>query len=195
MNDHDFVTILAHFWFPMLLARGSPFPRNLCPRLVFIDTRKVIEKRMKRNRMILIAMAALAAGMAFAQTTATPAASGQSGLKLRAAVRQRILKKLNLTADQKTQAKAILQQARTAAAPLRTQLQTNREALAAAVKSNDTGQIQSLAAAQGSLQGQVLAIRSAANAKFYALLTPDQQTLLAQMQAKAKGLKQQLKEF
>lgn len=148
---------------------------------------------MKRNPLVLVAIAALAAGMAFAQTAATPAASGQGGLKLRAAVRQRIMKELNLTADQKTQAKAIMQQAKTAAAPLRTQLQANQEALAAAVKSNDTAQIQSLAAAQGALRGQALAIRSAANAKFYALLTPDQQTMFTQLQQKAKGLLQQLK--
>jgi len=138
-------------------------------------------------------MAALAAGMAFAQTTTTPAATGQGGLKLRAAVRQRIIKKLNLTADQKTQVKTIMQQAKTASEPLRTQMQTNRQALTAAVQSNNAAQIQSLAAAQGVLQGQVLAIRSAANAKFYALLTPDQQTLLTQVQEKAKGLMQQLK--
>jgi Spy/CpxP family protein refolding chaperone len=140
-------------------------------------------------------MAALAAGMAFAQTATAPAATGQGGLKLRAGVRQRIIKKLNLTADQKTQAKAIRQQAKTAAEPLRTQLQANRQALAAAVKSDNTAQIQSLAAAQGALQGQELAIRSAANAKFYALLTPDQQASLTQMEEKLKGLRQQLKEF
>ena len=149
---------------------------------------------MKRSPTILVAIAALAAGMAFAQTAAA-ATTGQGGLKLRAAVRQRIIKKLNLTADQKTQAKAIGQQAKTATEPLRTQLQANRQALTAAMKSNNTAQIQSLAAAQGSLQGQVLAIHSAANAKFYALLTPDQQASLTQMQEKVKGLRQQLKEF
>jgi Spy/CpxP family protein refolding chaperone len=73
-------------------------------------------------------------------------------------------------------------------------LQANRQALAA-VKSDNTAQIQSLAAAQGALQGQELAIRSAANAKFYALLTPDQQASLTQMEEKLKGLRQQLKDF
>lgn len=150
---------------------------------------------MRRHPIALAMVAALTAGMAFAQTAAAPAATGQAGLKLRAAVRQRILKKLNLTDAQKTQAKAILQQAKTAAQPLRTQLQANRQALAAAVKNNDAAQIQSLATSQGSLQGQVLALRSAANAKFYALLTPDQQTSLTQMQEKAKALAQQLKAF
>jgi Spy/CpxP family protein refolding chaperone len=148
---------------------------------------------MKRNPITIAAVAMLAAGMAFAQTAATPASPIQSGLKLRAAVRQRILKNLNLTAAQKAQAKDIMQQTKTAAQPLRAQLQANRQSLAAAVKSNDTAQIQSLAAAQGALQGQILAIQSAGEAKFYAILTPDQQTALGQMQEKLKQLRQQLK--
>ena len=128
--------------------------------------------------------------MAVAQTAATPA---NPGIGVRAAVRQRILKKLNLTDAQKAQAKEITQQAKTAAQPLRQQLQQNRQSLAAAVQSNDTAQIQSLAAAQGALRGQVLAIRSGAQAKFFAILTPDQKTLFGQMQDKIKQLRQQLK--
>jgi hypothetical protein len=38
----------------------------------------------------------------------------------------------------------------------------------------------------GSLQGQVLAIRSAGMAQFYALLTPDQKTKAADFQQKAR---------
>jgi Spy/CpxP family protein refolding chaperone len=144
---------------------------------------------MKRNLISILTVIVLAAGVALAQNAAAP----NKPANLRAAVRQRIMAKLNLTADQKTQFKSIMQQAKTAAEPIRTQLQQNRQALAAAVKSNNTAQIQSLAAAQGALQGQALAIRSAANAKFYALLTPDQQTQLAQMQDKVKTLLQQLK--
>ncbi len=144
---------------------------------------------MKRSSITILTLAALAAGIAFAQTAAAPAKPAN----LRAAVRQRVLARLNLTADQKTQFKTIMQQAKTGVQPLRTELQQNREAMAAAVKSNNTAQIQSLAAAQGALRGQVLAIRSQANAKFYAVLTPDQQTQLDQMRAKAKGLLQQLK--
>jgi Spy/CpxP family protein refolding chaperone len=131
--------------------------------------------------------------MVFAQTSAAPAKPAQAGLKLRAAVRQRILKNLNLTDSQKTQAKAIMQAAKTAAEPIRTQLQQNRQALTAAIKSNDAAQIQSLAAAQGALQGQVLAIRSGAQAKFWALLTPDQQASYVQMRQKIQQLVKQLK--
>ena len=145
---------------------------------------------MKRNLVTILTVAALAAGMAVAQTAATPA---NPGIGVRAAVRQRILKKLNLTDAQKAQAKEITQQAKTAAQPLRQQLQQNRQSLAAAVQSNDTAQIQSLAAAQGALRGQVLAIRSGAQAKFFAILTPDQQATAAQMQQKVQQLLQGLK--
>ena len=86
-----------------------------------------------------------------------------------------------------------MQQARTAAQPVRQQLQQGRQSLATAVKNNDTVQIQSLAAAQGALQGQALAIQSAAKAKFYAILTPDQKTKLDQMQGKLQQLRQQLR--
>jgi Spy/CpxP family protein refolding chaperone len=143
---------------------------------------------MKLHLTAIATVAALAAGMAFAQTAAAPAS-----LNLRAAVRQRMLKKLNLTDAQKAQAKTIRQQARTAAEPLREQLQQNRQSLAAAIASNDAAQIQSLAAAQGALHGQVLAIRAAAQAKFYAILTPDQQAAAAQMQQKMQQLLQGLK--
>ena len=139
---------------------------------------------MKRNLVTILTVAALAAGMAVAQTAATPA---NPGIGVRAAVRQRILKKLNLTDAQKAQAKEITQQAKTAAQPLRQQLQQNRQSLAAAVQSNDTAQIQSLAAAQGALRGQVLAIRSGAQAKFFAILTPDQKTQWSKLVANWKA--------
>ena len=72
-------------------------------------------------------------------------------------------------------------------------MQQSRQSLATAVKNNDTVQIQSLAAAQGALQGQALAIQSAAKAKFYAILTPEQKTKAEQRQQKIKQLRQQIK--
>ena len=52
---------------------------------------------------------------------------------------------------------------------------------AAAVKGNDVAQIHSLAAQQGNLRGQLLAMRSEAMAKFYATLTPEQKSKADQM--------------
>jgi Spy/CpxP family protein refolding chaperone len=117
---------------------------------------------MKLTIARFAAVAALAAGMAFAQTPAAP-----------------------LTPAQKEQARAIRQQARQTAEPLEQQLKTKREALAAAVKANDVAQIHSLAAQCGQLQGQLLGIRSEARAKVYSTLTPEQK-------AKADRVRQRL---
>ncbi len=100
--------------------------------------------------------------------------------------RPRMMQSLNLTEDQKTQAKAIFQQARQNSQPIVQELKQNREALAAAVKANDTAQIQSLSAKQGSLRGQLLTIHSEAMAKFYGTLTPDQKAKADQMQQRVR---------
>jgi len=146
---------------------------------------------MKRHLIEIATVAALAAGLAFGQAAATPTKPAQLG----AALRQRMLKNLNLTADQKAQAKQIRQATRTAVQPIRQQLLAGRQALTAAVKSGDAAQIQTLSTAQGALQGQALAIRSAGMAKFYAILTPDQKTKAEQMRQKSQQLIQQLKEL
>jgi hypothetical protein len=52
--------------------------------------------------------------------------------------------------------------------------------LLAAVKNNATSVIDQLSSAIGTLNGQVLAIQSKADAAFYAILTSDQQTKLDQ---------------
>jgi len=140
-------------------------------------------------------IAAMAAGLTFAQTTA-PAApaqpqSGKTHAGMRGAMRQRMMQRLNLTDAQKTQAKAIFQQAKQNAAPLREQLKQNRAALSAAVKANDVAQIHSLSLQRGNLEGQMLGIRSEAQAKFYANLTPDQRAKADQMRQNFKAHMQQ----
>jgi Spy/CpxP family protein refolding chaperone len=133
--------------------------------------------------------AALAAGMAFAQAPAPATAPQDAPAKAmnpRGVMRHRMLKALNLTAAQKQQAKTIFQQTKQNVAPIAQQAMQNREALAAAVKANDAAQIQQLSAQQGNLQGQVLAMRSASMAKFYATLTPDQRAKADQMQQRMK---------
>lgn len=129
---------------------------------------------MKQQLTKFATVAALAAGMAVAQTPTPAPEAPAAKAHPRAAMRQRLAQALNLTDAQKEQAKAIFQEARQTAQPLRQQLKDNQQALSAAVKANDAAQIQQLSGTQGNLRGQVLAIRSGAMAKFYALLTPDQ---------------------
>ena len=138
-------------------------------------------------------IATLAAGMALAQTPAAPvqANPGKARAAMKQAVRKRMMKALNLTDSQKQQAKTIRQQAKQNAEPLRAQLKQNRAALAAAVKANDVAQIHSLSIQRGNLEGQMLGIRSEAQAKFYAGLTPEQKAKADQMRAEFKTRMQQ----
>lgn len=142
---------------------------------------------MKQEFVRFATVAALAAGMALAQTTPAPGSAqpqqGQSGRAWagRRAMHRRMMQALNLTDTQKQQAKQIFQQAKQNAQPLRDQLKQNRQALAAAVKSDDVGQIHSLSAQRGTLEGQLTGIRSEAMANFYKTLTPDQKAKADQM--------------
>ncbi len=146
---------------------------------------------MKRNIVKFASAAALAAGMAFAQAPATQTPPAKPGVMQHRALRQRMMKNLNLTDAQKQQAKGIFQQAKQTAKPLRDQLKQDRQALATAVKNNDTTQISQLSATMGNLQGQLTAIRSDAAAKFYSILTPAQKTQADQMHQKARQFFQQ----
>jgi Spy/CpxP family protein refolding chaperone len=89
---------------------------------------------------------------------------------------------LNLTAAQQAQEKSIFQEARQSGHPLRQQLRQTRQSLRAAVQANNAAQIQQLAKAEGGEVGQLTAIRSAAMAKVYQILTPDQQQKLTALQ-------------
>jgi Spy/CpxP family protein refolding chaperone len=121
---------------------------------------------MKRT-MTIIAAGALAAGMIFAQGQANQ-------VKHRAMARQKFAEALNLTDAQKAQEKAIFGQAKQAAAPLRAEMKQDRQALAAAVKTNDTTKIDKLSAEEGHLIGKLMAVRTEAMARFYQTLTPAQ---------------------
>jgi Spy/CpxP family protein refolding chaperone len=83
---------------------------------------------------------------------------------------------LSLTAAQQTQATTIFTNEQSAITPIQAQVHTARTSLAAAVKSNQTANIDTLAAQLGTYEGQIIAIQSNAQAAFYAILTPAQQT-------------------
>ena len=147
---------------------------------------------MKRNLIRFATMASLAASAALAQSPSASAQPSQPSpakppFARRAAMRRHLMEALNLTDAQKQQAKTIFQGARQSTQPLRQELRQNRQALAVAVKANDTAKIQQLSQTEGNLLGKVIAIRTEANAKFYAILTPEQR-------AKADQIRQQMKQ-
>ena len=133
------------------------------------------------------AIAALAGGMAFAQTQpkTEPPAPAEAHQGRRAATHGRLehlAQALNLTDSQKQEARTIFQQARESARPVRQELRQNREALTAAAKAgNSNAEIEKLAGNQGRLLGQLAAIRTEASAKFYQILTPEQRAKAGQM--------------
>lgn len=126
--------------------------------------------------------ALLAAGLLVAQTPqAAPTPSGTTTPHAARKARRmaRLNQLLNLTPDQKAQAKTIFQAARTSAQPLRTQMHDARVALANAVKSGaPDAQIDQLSSNAAQVSAQLIAIRTKAFEKFYNILTPDQQTKL-----------------
>ena len=90
---------------------------------------------------------------------------------------------LNLTDAQQTEMKSIFAEARQSSQPVRQQLRQTRQALDAAVKADDSAQIQQLSATQGAQMGQLAAIRATANAKMFKILTPEQQQKLSTLKA------------
>jgi Spy/CpxP family protein refolding chaperone len=142
---------------------------------------------MKRQLTLLAAIGALAAGTMFAQTATAPPAPAKTP-KVRALVRKRLMKNLDLTAAQKQQAKSIFQSAKQTSQPVAQQLKDDRQALTAAVQSGDSAKIQQLSQEMGTLRGKMVAARSDAMSKFWATLSPDQKTKAQQFLQKAKDV-------
>lgn len=82
---------------------------------------------------------------------------------------------LDLTSAQQDQAKTIFSQAEQANAPLAAEAKRVHEQMAEAIKANRTAEIDTLAASQGRLVGQMAALHAKAMAQFRQLLTPEQQ--------------------
>ena len=143
---------------------------------------------MKWHLFQFAAVTALAAGMALAQAPTTSARPAPQKAPFRHPVfgHEQMMQALNLTATQKQQSKTIFDDAKQKAEPIRQEMRQNREALHAAVKANNTSQIERLSSHQGELQGKALAIRSEAMAKFYAILSPEQRTKADEMQSRMR---------
>jgi len=151
---------------------------------------------MKNNLIRLAGVAAIAAGMAFAQAPANTQQQPPAAHRMarRGQFRQHMMQALNLTDAQKQEAKAIFQHARETSKPVREELKQNRDALAAAIKADDTARIHNLSAKQAGLQAKMVEIRSDAMAKFYAKLSPEQRAKADQLHQQMKARWQQRRE-
>ena len=138
---------------------------------------------IKKHLFQFAGVAALSAGMALAQAPAsgTQLAPEKAPVTHPMFGHQKMMEALNLSPAQKQQAETIFGDAKQKAQPIRQEMRQNREALAAAVKANNTAQIERLSVQQGNLIGKTLAIKTQARAKFYATLTPEQRMKADQM--------------
>ena len=138
---------------------------------------------MLRTLCLYSSAIALSAALASAQGPGTPpepAALAQMRV-------DRLATQLTLTDSQKTSALSIYTTAYTATQPIQTSLQANRASINDAVKANNTAAIDQLAVTSGTLDGQLTAINSKAEAAFYAILTTDQQTKYASISQRGPG--------
>ena len=93
--------------------------------------------------------------------------------------------KLNLTDDQKTQMKAIMQKERTTLQPLHQQERQIEQQLRQYVEGNfDQAKVSALAAQKAQIQAQLTVEQARVHNQLYQLLTSDQKDQLKQMQAK-----------
>jgi protein CpxP len=148
---------------------------------------------MKNTMMRFGTIAALASGMIFAQASGPSSQQPQPPVQHRQWNRgqmfDRMATKLNLTDDQKQQAKSIMGSAHESAKPVRDQLRQDRLALKDAVKAGKSdAEIDQISANLGRDTAQMTAIRTKAFAKVYALLTPAQRTQADQMHGHARGM-------
>lgn len=144
---------------------------------------------MKRTFAKLAGLFVVAAAMAIAQTTPQAAAPAATPAQVRAHRAHKMMRALDLSPQQKQQAKSIFQNTRQQAQPLAQQLKQDRQSLSAAIQSNNTAQIQQLTAAMGTLHGQVAGIRAAGRAQFLTILTPDQKAKAAAFEQQSHGRK------
>ncbi len=140
---------------------------------------------MKPMKTVLtaIGVAGLAAGMAFAQAPQGAAAGHPHRMEGRREMRRKMMTGyLGLTDQQQTQAKAIFSSAHDSAQPVRQQLKQVRTDLRAAIEAGQP--VNDLAANEGKLRGQLVAIRANAAEQFRGLLNPGQLQKLQELHGK-----------
>lgn len=91
---------------------------------------------------------------------------------------QRLAITLDLTEEQKSQAAKIFADTATALQPVQQQFRAAHQLLSDAARANNTAQIDQAASTIGALAAQMTAIQGRAEARFCAILMPDQQAKL-----------------
>jgi Spy/CpxP family protein refolding chaperone len=96
--------------------------------------------------------------------------------------------KLELSPSQQQQATNIFTNEMSAAKSLHDQMKTAHQSLQAAVKTNDSAGIEQASGTISSLTAQMITARAKADAAFYQLLSPDQQSKYTEMHNHEPGM-------
>jgi Spy/CpxP family protein refolding chaperone len=145
---------------------------------------------MKKTLSLSVFVLALAGSLAFAQSSGSSSTGTPTGPTRGNGIQHRIsflTTFLTLTTAQQQQATTIFTTAATAAMPVHTSMKAAREALKTAVTGNDAATISTTANTIGTLTAQLTSIEATADAAFYQILTPEQQTKLTQFESQNHG--------
>ena len=130
---------------------------------------------MTYNRIAGAVLAAVLSLPLLAQPPGRPHGDGQGAWG-----NHRFMANLNLTDNQKEQAKAIFASGSEERKQMQSQLRSAHQALQAAVKDNKSdGEIDQLSAAVGNLEAQRMAFQAKQQKKFFSILTDEQKQKLA----------------
>jgi Spy/CpxP family protein refolding chaperone len=147
---------------------------------------------MQKKLFGLVVASTFAAALTFAQPPGGGPGGPRSGNPPTAAdmIQHRIdflTKALSLTPSQQDQAKTIYTNAATSSTTIHDGMKTAHQALADAVKTNNFQAIDQAATTIGNLTAQSTANEAKADAAFYQILTPDQQTQFTQLHSRGPG--------
>jgi len=149
-----------------------------------------------RNRLLIAALAvAMGSAIAKSQTadsTPPPPPEHSHAYGMRGDMMGFFARQLNLTDEQKTQMKTILQQQRPTMKPLMQQEHQIDLQLRQYVEGTfDEAKVQALAAQKAQIQSQLTVAETRVHNQLYALLTPDQQSQVKQMEAQHEARMQE----
>ena len=144
----------------------------------------VSQKTMNRKLSQLLIASTFAVSLALAQTSSGTAPNPARFVQRRVNMLTTLL---NLTSAQQAQATTIFTNSASADSTARVSLRTARTALNTAVKNNDANGIQQAASSIGTVTAQQAASDASAQAAFYQMLTPDQQTKYTAFEAAGHG--------
>ena len=136
---------------------------------------------MKKSIVTVLAFTTLSASLVFGQATAPTTDQIVANLV------KRLTALLTLTTTEQTQATIIYTAEQTALSGLNTSMQTAQTALQTAIKTNSLTGIITQATQIGSLTTQQVEAQGNAEAAFYAILTPDQQTKYSELHSVGLG--------